>query len=217
MNKRLALRIVVYLLGLLVLSFGVALAITSGLGVSPINSLPFVLSLIAGVTPGTTAAIVLVIFIAAQFALLRRDLPLINVTQILAALVFGLFLDVALFIVGDFTLPTYAGQLAKLLVSIIIIAFGVSIYMEAQLILLPTEGIVTAVARKIGKPFPRTKVIFDCVMVATSLTLSLVFLDELSGVREGTVFSALLVGRTIPLAKSLVTRILGRIGFYVVE
>ena len=46
-------RIGVYCLGLLLLAFGVAVSVNSDLGVSPVNSLPYVISRIIHVQLGT--------------------------------------------------------------------------------------------------------------------------------------------------------------------
>ena len=214
-DRRLAARILVYVLGLFVLAFGAVFAINSNLGISPVNSLPFVVSLITGTDPGFTIAIAFLIFIALQFVLLRKDLPLINLTQIIFALLFGYFVDAARFIVGSFTIPTYAGQLAMMACSIIFIAFGLSLYMEARLVNMPPEGLVIAITRKIpGGVFHRVKIVFDCVLVSMSVVLSLIFLGGFDGVREGTIISALMIGRAIPPARKVVAYILNKLNFY---
>lgn len=214
-SKRLAGQILVYVFGLFLLSFGAALSISSGLGLSPINSLPFVISLILGVNPGVIITITFVIYIAAQFALLGKELPIINVTQIVFAFIFGFFLDASRFILGDFMLPTYAGQLVMLGMSIVVIACGLSLYMEARLVILPPEGIVVAIARKIPNgTFARVKVPFDCALVIASLALALIFLGDFGAVREGTILSALLIGRAIPTARKVISFILAKFNFY---
>ena len=58
--RKFILRIVVYIIGLFFLALGVAFSINSGLGVSPVNSLPYVISLITGVEIGTMVIIVFI-------------------------------------------------------------------------------------------------------------------------------------------------------------
>ena len=51
-HTKLAARAAVYCVGLLVLSFGIALAVNSNLGVSPVSSLPYVVSQILNISLG---------------------------------------------------------------------------------------------------------------------------------------------------------------------
>ena len=46
-------KVAVYAVGLLFMAFGVAFSVNSGLGVSPVNSLPYVVSLVLGVDMGS--------------------------------------------------------------------------------------------------------------------------------------------------------------------
>ena len=51
-------RLGIYILGLWVLAFGIALAVNSNLGVSPVSSLPYVVSLIFNVSLGTCTTVI---------------------------------------------------------------------------------------------------------------------------------------------------------------
>ena len=101
-------RVVIYAIGLLVLAFGVAFSVNSNLGVSPVNSFPYVVSLIVGKSLGTCVTVIFISYILLQILILRKDFQWINLTQILCSTLFGKFVDMAKMIVGDFTIPTYA-------------------------------------------------------------------------------------------------------------
>ena len=68
-------QILLYILGLLFIAFAVAISINSNLGVSPVNSLPYVVSLIAGWDISTCIVGIYAGFILIQILLLRSDLP----------------------------------------------------------------------------------------------------------------------------------------------
>lgn len=51
-------RIIFYILGLFILALGVAFSVNSQLGVSPVNSLPYVLSQITGKEMGSMVIVV---------------------------------------------------------------------------------------------------------------------------------------------------------------
>lgn len=198
-------RILFYVLGLLIMAFGVAISVNSELGISTVNSLPYEVSLISGVSLGTCVIIVFSCYVVVQILLLRRRFKLINLTQIIFSTIFGYFVDFTEFVVGDFALPTYFGKLGMLAVSIVLIALGVSMYVGTKLINMPMEGMTAAITDLLpGKSFHQVKVVVDCIVVAISLGLSLIVLHGLYGVREGTVLCALLVGYTMkPIQKKL--------------
>ncbi len=197
-------RIAVYILGLLFLAFGVAFSVNSNLGVSPVNSLPYVVSVIAGVEMGACVVAVFSFYIFLQFILLRKDFEWNQVAQLVFSTIFGSFVDLAKWVVGDFTIPTYAGKLVMLAISIVLVAIGVCLYMDVKLMNMPMEGLTAAVKTKIfpKKPFPEVKVMMDCLVVGIGIVLCFMRLGHLDGIREGTVLCALLVGKIMkPLQK----------------
>ena len=210
---RFLVRIAVYCLGLLLLAFGVAISVNSDLGVSPVNSLPYVISRIVGVQLGTCVTVVFCSYIALQVLILRREFQIVNLLQVLFSTIFGYFVDFAKWTIGDFALPGYPGRLVMLAVSIIFIALGILLYMDAQLVPMPMEGLTAAVAKKLGKPFPTMKTIIDCIVVGTGIVLCFVFLGGLDGIREGTVITAVVTGKIIALLRKPLSPMLQKICF----
>lgn len=196
-----AIRIVLYVIGLFFMALGVAFAVNSNLGVSPVTSLPYVVSLITNTALGTCVIIVYGIYIVLQILILRREFRIINLTQIIFSTIFGYFTDFTKWLLADFTLPTYAGQLVMLAISIVVVAFGVFLYMEVDLVPMPMEGLTQSIAKKVGKPFHNVKIVVDCSSVVLGIILSFVFLHGLLGIREGTVITAIVVGKVMGLFK----------------
>lgn len=199
-------RVLIYIIGLFILALGVSFAVNSNLGVSPVTSTPYVISLITNMEMGVWVTIIYSIFILVQIILLRKDFKWINITQILFSTIFGYFVNFTNSILGDFAIPTYVGKLLMLLISMTLIALGISLYISANLVNMPMEGMVAAVNKTILKKlsFADVKVIMDTVVVVISLSLSLIFLRKLVGIREGTVLCALLVGKIMkPIQKKL--------------
>ena len=198
-------KVAVYAVGLLFMAFGVAFSVNSGLGVSPVNSLPYVVSLVLGVDMGSCVIGVFSFYVMVQILIYRRDFKWINLTQIVFSTLFGYFVDFAKAVVGDFALPTYPGQLIMLAVSMVLVALGVCLYMDAGLVNMPMEGMTNAIAERIvKKPFHDVKVAVDCLAVAAAILLSFVGLGGLEGIREGTLLCALLVGKMMkPMQKVL--------------
>ena len=210
---RFAARMGVYCLGLMFLALGVAVSVNSNLGVSPVNSLPYIVSLIIRVPMGTCVTTIFCFYILLQFLLLGKQFNPINVLQIAFATIFGYFVDSAKALIGAWALPGYLGQLAMLAMSIVLIALGILLYMEAQLVPMPMEGLTATIARKMNVPFPKMKTVVDCIVVGVGLVLSFSFLGRLDGIREGTIITAAVVGRLIGLLKKPISPVVSKICF----
>ena len=206
-------RIALYCLGLLLLAFGVAISVNSNLGVSPVNSLPYVISKIIGIDMGTCVTAVFCSYILLQIIILRKEFQIINLLQIVFSTIFGYFVNFAKAIVGDFAIPTYFGQLTMLAISIVFIALGIMLYMDVQMVPMPMEGLTSCLAKKLNKPFPTMKTIVDCIVVLTGLVLCFVFLGGLDGLREGTIITAVVTGKLIAIFKKPCTPVITKICF----
>lgn len=203
-------RTAIYITGLLFLAFGVAFSVNSNLGVSPVNSLPYVVSRISGIEMGTCVIAVFSFYLFLQILLLRKNFRWINLTQLLFSTIFGYFVSLAKWIVGDFYLPTYLGQLMMLFISIVLVAIGVCLYMDVKLVNMPMEGMTAAIQEILLKklPFHEVKVIMDCLVVGISILLTLIFLGRIEGIREGTVICALMVGKLMKLIQKKIMPII---------
>jgi len=205
-------RLLIYCLGLYFCSLGATSAINSGAGLPPIGSLPYVLHLIFPFTLGTVTAVVLSLLVLLQILILRRDYKWINLAQAVSASIFGAFIDLNMFLFGGFQLPTYFGQLTMVAVSILFLAAGITLIIKMPFVPLPVEGLVGAISQKTGIAFHRSKIGVDCSFATTAILLSLLFLSGLAGVREGTILSAIFVGKIIPYSTKAIEPLLRKIG-----
>lgn len=95
---------------------------------------------------------------------------------------------------------------------IIVLGFGITLGVIADVILNSGEAFVKALADVIKKDFANVKIAFDVSWVMLSIILSLIFFNGvLSGTREGTIISALLVGVTVKIFRPLLDKPLTRI------
>jgi uncharacterized membrane protein YczE len=208
-----AARLAIYCLGLLVLAFGIALSVNSNLGVSPVSSLPYVVSQILNISLGTCTTVVYALYILLQMLLNGRKFQPALLLQLVFSTVFGYFVDGAKYVLGDFVLPTYFGQLAMLAASILLIGFSLVLYIDVELAPMPAEGLVGCIAGKLGKPFSSMKTLFDCTSVLVAVALSLMFLGKLAGIREGTVITAILAGRVMGMIRKRLSPLIRKVCF----
>ena len=71
---------------------------------------------------------------------------------------------------------------------------------------LPYDGFVLALATVSAKDFARLRMIWDIVFSLVALLLCWLVLDDLAGVREGTILASLLTSPTIRLLMRLSRR-----------
>lgn len=217
LDKNLPVRLVFYFGGQLLVAFGVALAIKSNLGISPVSSPSFaaynvlLAHGIQTISYGTCYTIFYLLCMLVQVILLRREYKIINLLQIFVSTVFGWFVDFATGIVGPTFEMNYFARLGLLAAAIVVIAIGVSFYFGANILPMPSEGVTQAVAKKLkGRPFHQVKVMMDCTFVGMAVIIGFAGTGHLVGVREGTVLTALLVGPVMGLLKPFIDPLLKR-------
>lgn len=212
-QTQLVIRVLIYILGLFFMALGVAISVNSNLGISPVNSLPYVVSQVTGKALGTCVIVVFCTYIAMQALILRREFDPVNLLQIAFSTFFGYFVDFAKALVGDWALPGYPGRLVMLAISIVFIALGVLLYVEVELVPMPMEGLSMTIAKKLKKPFPTMKMVIDCVVVCAGILLSLVVFRTVVGIREGTVITALVTGKLIAVLKKPLSPVVRQVCF----
>lgn len=190
-------KILFYVVGLFLVALGISISITSNLGVSPLNALPYVLSLIIEINMGIIVAIVFSVYVVLQIIILRRNFKPIQLLQFVVSILFGYFVALCNNLVSWIVPSNYIMSLGLTIISVIIMGVGITIYLTAELVPLSAEGFVLAVSQKIGKKFHTCKLCFDITLVILSVTTSFLFLKRLAGVREGTIIAAACLGPTI--------------------
>lgn len=90
---------------------------------------------------------------------------------------------------------SYPMRIIMVVIGIIILGFGISLSVIADVIMNSGEAFVKAVSDTLSKDFGNVKIAFDVLYVIISIVLSLLFFDfTVVGTREGTIISALLTG-----------------------
>jgi uncharacterized membrane protein YczE len=199
-------RLLLYFLGNFVLALGVSVAVKSDLGITPVNSIAFVASRIFSVDHGLMTACVYAGYVLIQFAILRKEFRLSGFLQIAVALLFGLFVSITNRLLSFPTPEAYWARIALMVASVVIIALGILLYLRANLLPQPAEGLVLAIQKKTRWKLHNVKFFFDCIVVAAAATLSLITVRHVIGIREGTLIAMLGVGRVMGLLDAFLRR-----------
>lgn len=194
-------RYVVFLLSLFFMGLGIAFTKHCSLGVSPVSSLPNVVSIkLTMISFGTWVTITNCLFVLGQVLVLRRKFKMIQLLQLPLSFVFGFFTDFGLWMISGIPNDSYIIQLLLLLCGIVILGFGIMLGINADVLVNAGEAFVKALADTLKINFGNMKIIFDVSCILLSTVLSLVFFDgKVLGIREGTMISALLVGTVVKL------------------
>ena len=198
-------RIPVFILSLLINSLGIVLITKSALGTSSISTLPFVLSLYFPLSFGALTFIMNVVFIVMQYVLLgKKGFPPIQWCQFLINIIFSPAIDFWMYVFAGLVHPSLTSGLLCIVLGSMILALGICLEVACQLLLVPGEGIVKAIAATRGWQLGSTKNIFDASLVIASCLLSNILggLGTFTGLGLGTLISAVLVGRFVNIFNS---------------
>jgi uncharacterized membrane protein YczE len=207
-------RLGLYFAGLFILALGINLTVKSNLGVSPVSAFPLSISNIIGVSLGTVTIVVYAVFVLVQVLILRRDFRLISLLQICFSFVFGFFVDFTGILLTWVKPSDYLTQIVVMILGIITVSAGVVVYIAMDMVPNAPEGLILAICDKTGTSFSKMKVLFDITSVILAVGSSLVFLGNISTVREGTIISALLTGKIVGIISKPCTPLLKKVAFY---
>ena len=196
--KHLKVRIPMYFIGLFVMTIGIALSVKSNLGVSPVSSIPYTMTCVWGIEMGKATILFHIILVLIQILLLRKKFKPVQLLQVVIGVVFGYFTTFCNYMVSFLPTPENLGiRIIMVLASTVFVAFGIFLYLPANLIPLAGEGCMQAVSSVTHIEFSKVKIGFDCTMVLVSAITCLTVLHNLGSVGAGTIIAAILVGTLV--------------------
>lgn len=195
-KREIAKRYALFIISLFFSALGVAITKKGELGVSPISSVSNVLSLnFPDLSLGSWLILWNCALIAGQILLLRKKFQWIQLLQIPLSFLFGWFTDFSLWLISWFEPDVYAIRLLMVFIGTIVLSFGVSLSVIANVIMNSGEAFVKALSDTIHVEFGNVKVGFDITCVIVAVILSLFFFEfTIQGTREGTIIAALCTG-----------------------
>lgn len=198
-------RVLIYTIGIIFVSLGIVLCKKCDMGISPISSIPFVLSDIVPMTFGSLTTLFHFMNIIAQMVLMKKiDEPKIWL-QVLLAFVFGWVIDgFNQLIIIDSRVMCY--KIIALVFSIFFTALGMVCMLDMNLIQNPPDGTVKQISILSGWEFAVVKITYDVFCVIVSVLLSVMFLHRIEGLGIATIASAFFVGKTIQWIRIVMIR-----------
>lgn len=184
--KELLRRYLSFVAVLFVIAFGTSLSIRANLGSSPISCPPYVLSLVPGAwSMGSYVLCMHVFFILAQIALLRKDYQKIQLLQIVVSVLFGIYTDLTMWMTSFLQVPAtlapaigYPLRLVELLIGGAILAYGISLEVHCDVLMLAGEGFPLAIAKVVKRDFGKVKMCSDTGLVVIGVVLMYIFFGD---------------------------------------
>ena len=190
------------------MSFGVSLVTRSMMGTSPISSVPYVWSLNTALSMGTYIIILNAILIIAQLIMLGKVGIKENKTELLlqipVSLLFGLFIDITMFLLSGWHPSNYGLQILSCIFGCFFMALGIALEVTADVCMNSGEYVLHIASRKIHREFGTLKIMFDVSLLLIAVGCSWIFAGRIDGVREGTVIVAVLTG---PIVRIILPRL----------
>jgi uncharacterized membrane protein YczE len=179
------------------MSVGIGLIIQGMLGTSPISAVPYIVSLNYPYSLGLATFVFNMLLILMQVIILGKKSSYLHFMQIPVTVVFSVTIDIAMSAVGFIQPEIYFMKIIVMIIGCAILAAGVTLEVIGNVVMLPGEGIVSAVAERFKTDFGYTKIGFDSSMVLLAVAISWLCSGEIHGIREGTLISAFLVGNIV--------------------
>ncbi|MDY3929457.1 MAG: DUF6198 family protein [Clostridia bacterium] len=191
-KTEIAKRYILFIISLFFSALGVAFTKRGELGVSPISSVANIMSYkYTGLSMGMWLIIWNCALIVGQILILRNNFKPIQLLQVPLSFLFGYFTDFGMWCVSFIPTDIYVVRLALVIIGVVILGFGISLSVIANVIMNSGEAFVKAIADSINKNFGNVKISFDVSCVILSIILSLIFFNfQIIGTREGTLIAA---------------------------
>jgi len=200
-KKELVKRYTMFIVSLFISALGIAVTKKGELGIPPVSSVSNILSLkFTAISFGNWLFIWNCVLIAGQVLIKRKNFELIQLLQVPLSFLFGWFTDIGSWLVGFFGTESYPARLACVIAGTVILAFGISLSVIANVIMNSGEAFVKDLSDAVHKEFGNVKIAFDIGCVITSVILSLLFFNfKILGTREGTLIAAVCTGLIVKL------------------
>ena len=183
-------RIFLFAVGLSVLSLGISLVTNAHLGTGAVSSTAYVLSLGTGLSMGFYVFLTNAFFFLIEILIEPREILKKAVFQLPICGLFGLVIDIAMWLTAPLSPEAYWLKITMVLVGTVMTGMGAGTMVFARFAILPPEGAVLAFIGRWGGSFGTLRSGADLFLVIVAVALSFMFFGELRGVREGTVIAA---------------------------
>lgn len=158
-----------YFIGLVTIAFGITLTIKANLGAGAWDAMNVGLTETVGLTVGNWVMIIGAILIVIN-ALIAKERP--DLLAVITILILGKVIDFwMLYALNGMAMANFWWQLAVLFGGTLIIALGVSMYLQPQFSLNPVDGFMVAIQKRFGLNLTISKTLTEVFALGIALLL----------------------------------------------
>lgn len=195
-----SLRFFIYILGIMILAMGITLNTKTALGVSPIISVPYGISVISGIRLGTMTFLFYSLLVVFQWLLLGKDFRPYQLLQVVMSLITSVFIDLF-----DRMVPAQEDLLLRILtlaLAILLTGLGASLTVGMRIVPNPADGLANVLGMKLKKGFGFGKNVFDFSCIILSLIIGGLFAGQILGIGAGTLAAMIFTGRVVAVCQA---------------
>lgn len=203
-------QVLYFSVAIIFLSASAAFQMQLNIGMGSWDGLGKSISSVSGLKVGNAAILMSLTCVLIQLVLLRKEFKITHILSLLVGFINGKIIN--LFYYGIFdgmVIESYLLKLVLFIISILLIAFFVSMIQTADLINLPLEGLCETLADKGFGKFATIRQIVDVLAILSIIIITLVWSVPIT-LREGTIISMLvfgpLIGLYIPIQESFIKK-----------
>lgn len=202
MKRMVRVKYAFYVIGIFILTLGIAFTIQSDLGTSPFDALLVGLSINVGLTVGSWEIIIAIILIGCN-SFLKRQKP--EVLGLVTAFVTGIGIDMWLLLLHNLLTPElWSSKLVCFGIGMVLIGMGTAIYLHTNFAPIPIDRLTLII-----QELTRTNILFSRTLIYfVFLIMALLFKGPIG---VGTVltvcFGGMLLNYFMPVTRRMLDRI----------
>lgn len=193
---------VLLFISLYIMTLGIALCVKSMLGASVISVLPYVFhdagaeGLVPAISIGQYTFLMNALLVVGQVCVLRRQFSPVQLFQLLVGFVFGMLIDLNLYLISWLQPAALWQKAAAQLAGCTILAAGIALEVRCGSVTMPGEGFPVAISRVTGAEFPKVKILVDISLVLLGAVFCYIFFGKWQWhiIGAGTLFAMYYVG-----------------------
>lgn len=193
---------VVYCIGLLILALGIILNTKAGLGISPIMTIPYCISIVDGINLGNATLYVYIIYVVGQIILRRKKFRAMDLLQIPMSIIFSQAINIFNNTI-NINCNSLVFDVLVLIGGIILTGIGAAISVGMNIVPNAADGFAQAIGEQTGKGFGFGKNLLDICCVLITIIISIVLTGKIIGIGIGTLAAVLGIGRSIALTNAV--------------
>lgn len=175
-----------------VIALAISLMLKASVGVGAFDAFTQSVSLMAGIRIGTVAMTVNLLCVLGQLILLKGDFGFNRLLQIPMSVLVGMLVNFFYYdLLGTAQIENYVTALITFFISLVTVAFSVSMIMTLNLITPPIESFCMELTKSVPLKFSTIRQLVDILCIVVSVVITFTFGFTLP-VREGTVIGMLI-------------------------